>query len=162
MGLQLFVANYRRLLSVESFSCDHTTHQCVADPRGAYTDDGACNADCKTGTQSKRLGTATTAPGHPWPPEAHTVTISVAHAAGMATNAATAVLRRIDSTHANAFAEWSGPMQNITYPSKLQIERLNNVSELVEEPLQVNRVNGTLLTLTFTLPAEDSAVHIAL
>ena len=162
MGLQMFVANYRRLLSVESYSCDHVTHQCVADQRGDYTDEGACNADCKTGRMTQGssghdLGT----PGHPWPPDAHTVTVAVGHAAGVVATTA-AVLRRIDSTHANAFAEWSGPMRNVTYPSKLQVDRLNNVIMLVEERLKVHKVSDTLVTLTFTMPAETSAAHIAL
>ena len=159
MGLQLFVANYRRLLSVDAYSCDHTTHQCVVDQRGDYTDDGACNADCKTGT--RRAGLGVVAPGHPWPPEAHTVSISITHAKST-TVPATAVLRRIDSTHANAFAVWSGAMENVTYPSKLQIEQLNNASMLVGEELDVEKVSDTTVVLTFTVPAENSAVHIAL
>lgn len=156
MGLQLFVANYRRLLSVNSYSCDHTTHQCVLDQRGAYTDEGACNANCKTGTQ---VGVA--APGHPWPPEAHTLVITVSHAASTKVPTS-ATVRRIDSTHANAFAEWSGPMKNVTYPSRLQIERLNNVSMLAKEPLRLEKVSDTIATLTITLPAENSAVHVTL
>ena len=119
MGLQLFVANYRRLLSVTSYSCDHTTHQCVADQRGDYTDEGACNADCKASSSSsarptgenghRTSGLSAAAPGHPWPPLAHSVTIHVTHTAGMSMSVpATATLQRIDSTHANAFAEWTG------------------------------------------------------
>lgn len=137
MGLQLFVANYRRLLSVASYSCDRATHQCIADQRGDYTDEGACNADCKTSPSSASRAMprmadelAAVAPGHPWPPPAHTVTVHVTHAAG-ATVPTSAIIRRIDSTHANAFAEWTGPMANVTYPSQLQIDRLNNASALV-------------------------------
>jgi beta-xylosidase len=171
LGLQLFVANYRRLLSVESYSCDHTTHQCVTDQRGDYTDEGACNADCRTVVSSSPTGgnvadnagagLAAAMPGHPWPPPAHTVTIHITHSAG-ATVPASAIIRRIDSMHANAFAEWTGPMANVTYPTKLQMERLDNASALVEQKLAVTRVNAMVLSVTFDLPPEDASVHISL
>ena len=113
-GLQLFVANYRRLLAVSSFSCDQATHQCVPDPRGQYTDEGACNANCRPTADAElappppavwwNSGADTNAaakgPGHPWPPEAHRVTIHVKHGGGNSAPAA-AVMRRIDSKHAN-------------------------------------------------------------
>eukprot|EP01052_Picozoa_sp_SAG31_P024173 SAG31_NODE_2039_length_6594_cov_7.103926_4_plen_621_part_00 len=183
LGLQLFVANYRRLLSVESYSCDHNTRQCVVDQRGDYTDEGACNADCKTvfssslashrggsyrggtlnGNAPDKTGVALAAemPGHPWPPPAHTVTIHIMHSAGAAVPAS-AVIRRIDSMHANAFAEWIGPMANATYPTKLQMERLHNASALLAQRLAVVRVNDSTVALTFDLPAEDASVHISL
>jgi hypothetical protein len=184
LGLQLFVANYRRLLSVESYSCDHTTHQCVADQRGDYTDEGACNADCRTilpspltshrGDGTPYTGAASAAgsaggaglaaamPGHPWPPPAHTVTIHITHASAGAAVPASAVIRRIDSMHANAFAEWTGPMANVTYPSAMQMERLHNASAVVAQRLAVVRVNDSTISLTFSLPAEDASVHISL
>ena len=162
LGLQLFVANYRRLLAVQSYSCDRARHQCVPDPHGSYTDDSACNSDCRQREPTRRNAMGTAAPGHPWPPLAHSVTIRVTHAAGAAAAVASATMRRIDSTHANAFAEWTGPMGNVTYPTPQQIERLGNVSALVAEPLAVTKLSATELSVTLTLPAEDSAVHIAL
>lgn len=53
-------------------------------------------------------------------------------------------------------------MANVTYPSQREIDRLNNVSMLVAEPLAVVKVSETVVSLTFTLPAEDATVHIAL
>ena len=50
----------------------------------------------------------------------------------------------------------------LTGAGKLQIERLTNVSMLVAEPLAVQKLSETVAAVTFTLPAEDSVVHIAL
>ena len=45
-GLQLFVANWHRLGSVERFSCNKALGHCVPDHSGSYTDEALCNANC--------------------------------------------------------------------------------------------------------------------
>lgn len=93
------------------------------------------------------------------PPSAHTVTIHVHHTDGAAAPS-NATMRRIDSTHANPFAEWVGPMRNVSYPTKAQIARLDAVSLLIDESVAVTKLSDTVLAMTFEMPAEDSAVHI--
>ena len=163
LGLQLFVANYRRLLSVATYSCDRAGRTCKLDQRGAYTDQSACQADCtgaSSSTGKQRRVRSNKVPVHPWPPPASAVTIRVKHS--RQAQPPVAMITRIDSTHANAFAEWRGNLANVTYLSKKQIEQLNNASRLVPEQLEVKAISATELELAFHMPAEDSAVHVAL
>ena len=172
-GLQLFVANYRRLSTVEWFKCNASTKRCESDPSGAYTDRIACDDACtgsvgervadpnSLGSNHQRSGAVPKPAPSPPPIPAMNVTVQLDHAADAALPTQ-AAMRRIDSTHTNPYQLWMDHLGQPAYPTPAQLAKLNNASELVIEWVDITRVSAIMSTLTFAMPGEDSTVHLSL
>jgi xylan 1,4-beta-xylosidase len=80
---------------------------------------------------------------------------------GLSPSGARARLRRIDADHANPYREWV-ELGSPEYPTRRQLRRIEEASELVEESLTPDRDPATgSAAFTLTLPAEAVAtVHV--
>ena len=80
---------------------------------------------------------------------------------GLSPRGARARLRRIDADHANPYREWV-ELGSPEYPTRRQLRRIEEASELVEESLTLDRDPATgSAAFTLTLPAEAvAAVHL--
>merc|ERR1712232_561490 len=82
----------------------------------------------------------------------NSVTITVKHGSkGLFAGAVSATVARIDDTHANAKAKWES-MGRPAYLKQPQVAELVAASQLVEEPIEVKRVDAQTSHVTFELP----------
>ena len=167
LGLQLFVANYRRLSTATWFTCNRTLGQCAVDPSGSFTDHSACDAQCThSGSVDNGRRRVEEGGGPKLPPvtppilEAN-VSIELVHAA-TASVPSQASMRRIDSSHANAFTLWESEMGRPLYPTDAQLRQLHQAAELRVEHVTVTRVSDTRSAISFAMPGEDATVHLLL
>ena len=169
LGLQLFVANYRRLSAATWFACNRSLGQCAVDPSGSFTDHSACDAQCTKGSGAGSVGERrrTEEGGGPKLPPvtppiaAANVSIELLHAAA-AIVPSLASMRRIDGSHANAFSLWEADMGQPLYPTDAQLRQLHEASELRVEQVAVTRVSATRSAISFAMPGEDATVHLSL
>lgn len=151
--LQLFVADWSPA-STTRFSCDGTSGACKEDAKGSYTDHALCEAQCSSGMSDQLI------------PEgaSNSVTITIKHGdSGIFAGSVSATMARIDDTHANAKAQWES-MGRPAYLKKPQIDELVAASQLVEEPVEVKRVDAQTSQVTFELPPWSTvrvAIHAA-
>jgi xylan 1,4-beta-xylosidase len=80
---------------------------------------------------------------------------------GLEARGARARIRRIDEDHANPYREWV-ELGRPEYPTRRQLRRIDEASELVDEPLKLERDRATgHATFTVDLAAESViAAHI--
>jgi beta-xylosidase len=80
---------------------------------------------------------------------------------GLSAREARARIRRIDADHANLYREWV-ELGRPEYPTRRQLRRIDEASELDDEPLKLDRDRATGdATFTVDLPAEAvAAVHL--
>jgi xylan 1,4-beta-xylosidase len=80
---------------------------------------------------------------------------------GLPARGARARIRRIDADHANPYREWV-ELGHPEYPTRRQLRRIDEASELDDEPLKLDRDRATGdATFTVDLPAEAvAAVHV--
>jgi xylan 1,4-beta-xylosidase len=143
-SLQLFVAEWSPG-KASRYSCDAASQSCKEDPRGSYTDEALCDAQCGGLQAADR-----------------TVTITIKHPeVGLfGAGDVTASLTRIDDKHANPKAAWEA-MGRPSYPTRAQIQNMSAASELVEEAVEVTRVDAETSAVSFELPPW-SAVRVLL
>jgi xylan 1,4-beta-xylosidase len=157
LGLQLHVANFRRVGQVTHYRCDTNSSQCVVDPKGSYTDPSLCAAQCGKGR----------AFAAPRPPPladcpARNVTLTLTHTAAEGAELPSEVdAYRIDDAHANPQAAWKA-MGSPVYPTPAQLEALDLASKVTADSrVAVRRLSPTSSSLSFDMPPY-SVLHLTL